>query len=242
MTEPVDILAVFAHPDDAELLVGGSLAAAVDQGESVGILDLTAGETGSRGTPELREREAAQAARVLGARFRENALLPDGELANTLPMRRRVAGLLRQFRPRIVVTHWLEGRHPDHREAAALVVDASFLAGLRNARDVPGDPHRPFKVVHALTFREQAPNPTFLVDISEQVERRFEAMRCFASQWDGATGAGEVHAGGSRPLEEQVRAQLAHYGSLIRVPYAEPFWTREAVKLPSLGSLAVSTF
>lgn len=242
MIESVDILAVFAHPDDAELLVGGSLAAAVDRGESIGILDLTTGETGSRGTPEIRSREAQKAAQVLGARFRENAGLPDGELANSLPMRRGVATLIRRFRPRVVVTHWLEGRHPDHREAAALVVDASFLAGLRNAREVVGDPHRPFKVVHALTFREQAPNPSFLVDISAQVERRLEAMRCFASQWEEATGAGEVYPGGPRPLEEQVRAQLAHYGSLIRVAYAEPFWTREAVELPSLGSLAVSTF
>ena len=242
MIDPVDVLAIFAHPDDAELLVGGSLAAAVDRGESVGILDLTAGETGSRGTPEIRAREAREGARVLGARFRENADLPDGELANVLPMRRRVAALIRRFRPRVVVTHWLEGRHPDHREAAALVVDASFLAGLRNAQEVAGEPHRPFKVVHALTFRERAPHPSFLIDVSGQIERRFEAMRCFASQWDGATGAGEVYPGGSRPLEEQVRAQLAHYGSLIRVPYAEPFWTREAVELPSLGSLAVSSF
>lgn len=242
MTASVDVLAVFAHPDDAELLVGGTLAASVDRGETVGILDLTAGETGSRGTPEIRAQEAQEAARVLGVSFRENAGLPDGGLANTLPMRREVASLIRRFRPRVVVTHWLEGRHPDHREAAALVVDASFLAGLRNAPEVDGEPHRPFKIIHALAFRERAPEPTFLVDVSAQMDRRLEAMRRFRSQWEGATGAGELFPGGDRPLEEQVRAQLAHYGSLIRVPYAEPFWTREAVRVPSLGALQVASF
>lgn len=242
MNDPVDVLAIFAHPDDAELLVGGSLAASVDRGERVGILDLTAGETGSRGTPEIRAREAEEAARILGASFRHNARLPDGGLANDLAMRRCVASLIRRFRPRVVLTHWLEGRHPDHREAAALVVDACFLAGLRNAPEVDGAAHRPFKVVHSLAFRERAPEPTFLIDISAQIDRRLEAMRRFKSQWAGATGAGELFPGGDRPLEDQVRAKLAHYGSLIRVPYAEPFWTREAVGMPSLGSLPVSSF
>jgi N-acetylglucosamine malate deacetylase 1 len=241
MTATLDLLAIFAHPDDAELLCGGALAASVDAGEAVGILDLTRGEMGTRGTPELRAEEAAAAARVLGVEIRRNAELPDGKLENSLSQRRTVARHIRELRPRTVVTHWLEGRHPDHREAAALATDAAFLAGLARA-DLPLDPFRPRKVIYTLTFREQAPPPTFVVDVSRQMERRLEAMACFASQWDGARGAGEAFPGGDRPLEDQVRAQLAHYGSLIRVAYGEPFWTREAVRAATLGTVDVPSF
>lgn len=241
MTEPLDVLAIFAHPDDAELLAGGALARSVERGERVGILDLTRGEAGTRGTPEIRAREAAAAARELGVALRQNAGFPDGALENSLELRLRLVPHIRELRPRVVVTHWLEGRHPDHREAAALAVDASFLAGLRKA-DAPGEPHRPRKIVHALAFRENAPPPSFVVDISEQIERRLAALACFESQFEGSKAAGEAYPGGDRPLVEQLRAQLAHYGSLIRVAYGEPYWMREPVALESLGGLTVSTF
>lgn len=241
MTEPLDVLAVFAHPDDAELLCGGSLARSAERGERVGILDLTRGEMASRGTADIRAREAEEAARVLGAAVRRNASLPDGSLRASLEAREVVAGLLRELRPRIVVTHWLEGRHPDHREAARLVLDASFLAGLRNA-PLDGDPHRPWKVVHAIAFREDAPPPTFVVDITDQAEIKIRALECYASQFEGAHGIGEVYPAGDRPLMDQVRAHMAYWGSRIRVGYGEPFWTRETLAADSLGSLEVSTF
>jgi len=241
MNHALDVLAVFAHPDDAELLCGGALALSVALGERVAILDLTRGEMGSRGTQEIRAREAEAAARVLGVEGRFNADLPDAGLQNTLSQRMEVAGHLRRLRPRVVVTHWLEGRHPDHRETARLVVDGAFLAGLRKA-DLPGEPHRPLKVVHALSFREDAPPPSFIVDVSDHIDRKLEAMACFESQWTGSSGAGEAFPGGDRPLPDQVRAQLAHYGSRIRVRYGEPFWTREAIRAESLGRLDVSTF
>jgi N-acetylglucosamine malate deacetylase 1 len=241
MTEPIDVLAVFAHPDDAELLCGGALAKSVEQGRRVAILDLTRGEMGTRGTEEIRAREAGEAAVVLGVEGRYNAGLPDAGVVNTPGTRLQVAGWLRRLRPRVVVTHWLEGRHPDHREAARLVVDAAFLSGLGRA-ELDGEPHRPLKVVHSLAFREDGPPPTFLVDVTDQMERRLEAMACFGSQWADSVGAGEAYPGGARPLFQQVQAHLAYWGSRIRTEYAEPFWTREALAVEELGALEVSTF
>jgi N-acetylglucosamine malate deacetylase 1 len=241
MNHDLDVLAVFAHPDDAELLCGGALAASVDRGERVGILDLTRGEMGSRGTPELRAEEAAHAARILGVEVRDNVGLPDGSLDDSHEARRLVARHLRRLRPRVVVTHWKEGRHPDHRAAAALVTSASFLAGLRNL-DAEGAPFRPTKLVYATAFREDAPLPTFVVDVSRVVERKLEAMACYRSQFEGVAGMGEVYPAGDRPFLDQVRAHLAVTGSRIRVAAGEPFVTGETMAVASLGGLDVASF
>ena len=239
--EPLDVLAIVAHPDDAELLCGGSLLQAADRGERTGVLDLTQGELGSQGSAELRAKEAARAAELLGLAVRRTAGLPDAHLQNTPETRKVVAQLLRELQPRVVVTHWIRGRHPDHRTTAELVYDASFLAGLKNF-PAPGDRFRPFKVVHALSFREEAQKPTFVVDITEQMERKLEAIAAYGSQFGGAVQAGEVFPGGGRALEDQIRAYAARAGSLIRTEYGEPFWTRETIQAESLGSLPVATF
>jgi bacillithiol biosynthesis deacetylase BshB1 len=239
--EPLAVLAVFAHPDDAELLCGGSLIRSADAGERTGVVDLTRGELGSRGTPEIRAAEANRAAAVLGLSARRNAGLPDGHLENTLESRRTVAGLIRELRPRVVVTHWTHGRHPDHRVATELVHDACFLAGLKNF-DAPGRPHRPEKLVHATAFREDAEPPTFVVDITAQLERKLEALACYESQFEGLLQAGEVFPGGTRGLPEQVRTLCARYGSLIRTAYGEPFRTRETLSWDTLGTLPVASF
>jgi bacillithiol biosynthesis deacetylase BshB1 len=241
VAEPLDVLAVMAHPDDAELLCGGALAKSARAGERVGILDLTRGEMGSRGTPEIRAREAARAAEILGLTDRRNAGLPDGHLESSGEARRVVAGLLRELRPRIVVTHWLEGRHPDHRAAGRLVRDACFLAGLKNF-PASGERHRPLKVVHATAFREDADPPSFVVDVSQDVETKLRAVAAYESQFQGLTQAGEVYPGGDRGLPDQIRAALARYGSLIRVAYGEPFRTTETLAWPTLGTLDVATF
>ena len=241
MTEPLDVLAVMAHPDDAELLCAGALIRSADAGERTGVLDLTRGEMGSRGTPELRAKEAEAAAAVMGLAVRRNAGLPDGRLENTLEARVMVATILRRLRPRVVVTHWIHGRHPDHRVTAELVHDACFLAGLKNL-DAPGDPHRPFKLVHATQFREDADPPTFVVDVTEQMDRKLEAIACYASQFSGVAGMGEVYPAGDRPLPDQIRAVAARDGSRIRVAYGEPFRTRETMAADTLGGLAVGTF
>jgi bacillithiol biosynthesis deacetylase BshB1 len=202
------VLAVVAHPDDAELLCGGALAASADREERVGILSLTDGAAGTHGSAELRAREATRAAEILGVDVRATASLPDAAIMNTLEARRVVVEQLRELRPRVVVTHWTAGRHPDHRVAAELVTDACFLAGLSRF-PADGRPHRPFKIVYATAFREDADPPSFVVDISAQMERKLEAIAAYHSQVSGKTGLGEVYPGGSRPLLEQVRATCA---------------------------------
>ena len=241
MSHPLDVLAVMAHPDDAELLCGGALIKSAQAGERVGILDLTAGEMGSAGTPALRAEEAARAAQTMGVTERLCAGLPDARVENTDEARRIVAGHLRTLRPRVVVTHWKVGRHRDHRIASELVRDACFLAGLKKL-DAEGDPFRPLKLVYATAFREDAGPPDFVVDITAHMDRKIEAIESYGSQFDGVTQLGEVFPGGVRPIMDQIRAQCGHYGSLIRVAYGEPFRVDEAMSVETLGSLGVSTF
>lgn len=241
MTEPLDVLAVMAHPDDAEIFCGGALIKSAEAGERTGVVDLTAGEAGSRGTIESRAREAAAAAEVLGLAERRCAGLKDTDLGNDRQSRIVVAGVIRALRPRVIVTHWTGGRHPDHRAAAALARDASFLAGLRNF-PAEGAPYRPEKVVYSLAFTEEPIKPTFVVDISSQMDRKIEALSAYGTQFRGKSGIGEVFPAGNRPLLKQIRAFHATYGSLIRRPYAEPYWTEETAMASTLGGLTVTTF
>lgn len=236
--EPLDVLAVFSHPDDAELLCGGALALAAERGERVGILDLSRGEMGSRGSASIRRTEAERAAEELGVILRWSAGLPDSRLEDSHEARRHLAGLLRELRPDTVVTHWVDGRHPDHRAAAALVRSSCFLAALKNLES-PHSPFRPRKVIHATLFREDAPPPTFVLDVTSVIDRKMRAIAAFESQFANSQGAGEVYPGGARTLPDQVRAQMAHWGSRIRVAYGEPFWTPETVTFPSLGQVPV---
>ncbi len=240
MSAPLDILAIMAHPDDVELTCGGTLLASAVLGRRTGIVDLTAGETGSRGTVEIRAMEAQEAARVLGVAVRENLGLPDAQLANDATARTAVIRAIRRHRPAIVITHARQGRHPDHIAAAQLVRDACFLAGLKNL--VPElAAFRPRKVVHAMSFREDALTPSFVVDISDVFEQKLAAIRCYRSQFDGLTQAGEVYPNGE-PLEDIIRHQAAHYGTFIRRRYGEPFHTTEVMRVTDIASLDVTTF
>jgi bacillithiol biosynthesis deacetylase BshB1 len=238
--EPVDILAVAAHRDDVELTCGGTLLKAVALGRRTAVVDLTAGETGTRGSAELRRQESERAGAILGLAARENLGLPDAGLVNTPETRARLAVAIRRFRPQVVIAPAVRGRHPDHRVAAELIRDACFVAGL--AKVEPTVPkHRPRKVVHCVTYREDFEKPTFVVDVSAEFERKLEAVRCYGSQFDGETQAGEVYPNGE-PLYEIVRHQAAHYGSLIRARYGEPFFTFETMRVDDLAALEVSTF
>jgi bacillithiol biosynthesis deacetylase BshB1 len=237
---PLDLLAIFAHPDDAELLAGGTLLKAVDQGHRVGVLDLTRGELGTRGTPAMREREAAAAAALMGLAARESLGLPDGHLDNTDAMRREVVAAIRRHAPRTVITHYPVGRHPDHRRASELVRDACFLSGLTNY-PADGTRHRPTKLLFAMGYREDPVQPTFLVDITDQFERKLEAMRCFASQWDAETRqGGELYPNG-QSIFDLIRTQDGHAGTLIRTAYAERFWTPEAVEVTDVVQMGVES-
>ena len=236
----VDILAIGAHPDDIELIAGGTLIRAQMLGRSTGILDLAAGEMASRGSPEIRAREAAKAARVMGLTTRENLGLPDGGITNTPQTRAKVALVIRRLQPKVIVTHSLHGRHPDHPIVAQLVRDACFVAGLKKIEpDTP--PYRPLKVIHALSFREDNDRATFVVDISESFEKKLQAIAAYESQFGEAVQAGEVYPNGE-PLLDLIRHHAAHYGSLIRCRYGEPFYTTETMRVEDIAALEVSTF
>ena len=235
----VDILAIFAHRDDAELLAGGTLAKSARQGHRTAILDLTQGEMGTRGSAATRAAEAAAAAKALGVAVRENLELPDAAITNTPETRAAVASVIRRLKPRVVIAPAREGRHPDHHVTAQLVRDACFVAGL--AKVAPEHPpHRPLKLLHALSFREDNEKPTFVVDISDDFESKLAAIKCYASQFDGAIQGGEVFPNGE-PMYDIIRHQAAHYGSLIRCRYGEPFNTSETMRVDDLMSLEVSS-
>ncbi|MFI5232472.1 MAG: bacillithiol biosynthesis deacetylase BshB1 [Gemmatimonadales bacterium] len=236
----VDILAIFAHRDDAELLAGGSLAKAARQGHRTAILDLTQGEMGTRGSAATRAAEAAEASKALGVTVRENLELPDAGITNTPETRRALATVIRRLKPQVVIAPALRGRHPDHHVTAELVRDACFVAGL--AKIEPSHPpHRPRKVLHAMSFREDHEKPTFVVDISAEFETKLAAIKCYASQFDGAIQGGEVYPNGE-PLYDIIRHQAAHYGSLIRCRYGEPFHTSETMRVDDLTALEVASF
>jgi bacillithiol biosynthesis deacetylase BshB1 len=236
---PVDILAIAAHRDDVELTCGGTLIRAADQGYRTAILDLTAGEAGTQGSAEVRAREAEAAARILGVAQRRNAGLPDAHLVNSDAARRVVVEQLRDLAPRVVILPYPIGRHPDHRVASELGRDACYLAGLAKY-DAAGAPHRPFKVLYALAYREDPIKPTFVVDISEQFERKLAAIRCYASQFDAATRAGEIFPTG-QDLYSLIEVQSGHYGSLIRRRYGEPYFTYETVEVSDVVRLEVGS-
>jgi N-acetylglucosamine malate deacetylase 1 len=236
---PVDILAIAAHRDDVELTCAGTLLKAVDAGYRAAILDLTAGETGTRGSADLRADEAKRAAEILGVTERRNAGLPDARLHNSEAARSIVVAAIRHFAPRVVILPFPVGRHPDHRVASELGRDACFLAGLARY-DAPGTPHRPHKILYALSYREDPLKPTFVVDISDQFARKLDAIRCYASQFDGAKAAGEIFPTG-QDLYSLVETQNAHYGSLIRSRYGEPFYTDETLAVEDVVALAVQS-
>lgn len=233
----LDLLAVFPHPDDAEFLCGGTLARAADLGRTTGILDLTAGELGTRGTAEIRAREARAAAEVLGVSVRENLGLPDARLENSEPARTALVEAIRRHRPRVVILPYATGRHPDHRIASRLGYDACFLAGLKNF-PATGEPHRPHKVLYATAYREDAPKPTFVVDTTDSFDRKIEALRRYRSQLEGVRAIGELFPAGVEILE-LVRIQDARTGSLIRRPYGEPFFTTETMRVDDVTALEV---
>jgi len=242
MTQTVDLLAIAAHRDDVELTCGGTLAKAVKAGHRVGILDLTQGETGTRGDAATRAAEAARAAQVLGVHVRLNAELPDAHLQNDEASRGKVVALIRQTRPRVVILPFPVGRHPDHRIAAELGRDACYLAGLAKygPPSPADDPHRPFKILYALAYREDPVKPTFVVDIGDTFETKMRAIGCYASQFDGAKAAGEIYPTG-QDLYELIRVQSAHYGSLIRKAYGEPFFCYATLEVEDVLRLGVQS-
>src|SRR5512144_1217465 len=179
-----DIAAVCAHPDDAELVMGGTIAREAARGRRVAIVDLTRGESGSRGTPETRAKEADEAARILGAAHRESLGLPDARLAAVPEHKDPVVEAIRRLRPRVVLLQHWQQRHPDHAAASRIVYDACFLAGLRNYRPDLGPAFRPSKLAYSVTMTEASDvRPTFVVDVTGVWETKLRAIAAFGSQF-----------------------------------------------------------
>lgn len=236
----VDILAIAAHRDDVELTCAGTLIKAAKLGRRTAVIDLTAGEMGTAGDAASRAAEAEAAAKVMGLTARENLGLPDAAVVNTPQTREILARAIRRFKPRVVIAPARQGRHPDHRATAELVRDASFIAGLAKvAPDVPK--HRPRKIVHCISYRQDFEKPTFVVDISDEFEQKLQAIQCFGTQFDRATQAGEVMPSGDS-LYDAIRHYSAYYGSMIRTRFGEPFFTTETMRVDDLAALEVSTF
>src|SRR5437762_5644960 len=206
----IDLLAIGAHRDDVELTCGGTLIKAAKQGYKTAVVDLTAGEMGTKGDAKSRAAEADKAAKVMQLSARENLGLPDAALVNDPETRLAVARVVRRFKPKIVIAPARQGRHPDHRVTSELVRDACFIAGLAKvAPDVAK--HRPKKVLHCVSYRQDFEKPTFVVDISDEFEQKLEAVRCFETQFGGgATQAGEVYPTGE-PLYDAIRHYSAYY-------------------------------
>jgi N-acetylglucosamine malate deacetylase 1 len=230
MSSCVDILAIAAHRDDVEQTCGGTLLAMHARGWRTGILDLTQGESGTRGTAADRAAEASAAAHILRAAHREALDLPDGNVENTLANRLKVAAVLRRLRPRVVILPYWQGRHPDHYTTATLGYEACFVSGLAKVETPdPGSessaaPHRPFKILYASLYADV--RPTFVVDITPFMEQRLQALLAYRSQY-GAQPQGAGLFVPEEEIRERTFATARHYGLLAGVRYAEPFVQKE---------------
>ncbi len=234
--ERVDILTIAAHPDDIELTCAGTLIRMIDQGYSVGILDLTQGEMGTRGTPEIRAREAEAARAVIGAKARERMNLGDSRLTTSIENRLAVAEQIRLARPTTVILPYWEARHPDHYIAATLGYEACYAAGLKQL-PVAGEPHRPKKILYASMYWEV--KPSFLVDISAQFSRKIDAVNCFSSQFAGdLRDVTELYPAWGQ-LIDRITTQCKYYGHLMGVAYAEPFIVKEVMAVDDIVNIPV---
>jgi bacillithiol biosynthesis deacetylase BshB1 len=235
-----DIAGICAHPDDAELVMGGTLAAEARRGRRIALLDLTRGEAGSRGDVATREREAQAAAKVLGVAHRESLGLPDARLVPGADERDLLVAAVRRLRPRVVITQYWEQRHPDHSATGRLVYDACFVAGLRSYRPDLGAAWRPVKVVYALSMTEAAETaPTFVVDITATWSTKLQAIRAFESQF--TPGAGETVSLPFDRFQSAVEVTARRHGQRIGVEFGEGFLTREPLRVDDLLSLDVSS-
>ncbi len=254
MNESLDILAIAAHRDDVEQTCGGTLLKAAQRGQKTGILDLTQGEMGTRGSAEDRANEASDAAKVLGVTWRRALDLPDGRVENTWENRLKVASVIRETRPRVIILPYWKGRHPDHYTASMLGYEACFLAGLKklslgqysavnqsSSGTSPIEslaPHRPFKIIYATLYYDV--RPTFVVDISDQFEGKFASILAYKSQFSDQEAGKDLF-----PAHDEIRARVdamaRFYGMLGGVTHAEPFLQKEVGLVGDLLAIPVKS-
>jgi N-acetylglucosamine malate deacetylase 1 len=231
----LDVLAIAAHPDDIEQTCGGTLIRMAEAGYRTGALDLTAGDMGTRGTPEQRVEESECAGRHMLLSWRGNLHFPDARLENTISARMTLAVKIRELKPRVVILPYWQARHPDHYRCSEMAFEACFLAGLKKL-DEYSEPHRPQKILYASLYADV--KPSFIVDISGQFERRMTALLSYTSQY------GETPEGGALfPNEQEIRDRLGaiarFYGNQIGVKYGEPFVVKEAIQIDDIVAMPV---
>ena len=233
----LDLLAIAAHPDDVEQTCGGTLIRMAEAGYRTGVLDLTAGDMGTRGTAEQRIAESEIAAKVMLAGWRGNMRFPDARLENDLSARMTLAMKIRELKPRVVIIPYWEARHPDHYRAGELSYEACFLAGLKKL-DEYSEPHRPYKVIYSSLYANVT--PSFVVDISAQFERRMDALLSYRSQYAAVEDAQLF------PQEQEIRDRHAaiarFYGNLIGANYGEPFVVKETMRVDDVVAMGVRRF
>ncbi len=225
----LDVLAFGAHPDDVELGCGGTIKKMTGQGLTVGIIDLTEGEMGTRGSVAERYKEAADAADILGVDVRRNLKMPDANIRHNEENRAKIIAVLREFRPRLVFAPLPEDRHPDHIHAGNLVKDACFYSGLRKLHPESGDPHRPDQVIHYMMNHDE--EPTFIVNISKEFDDKIAAVRAYRSQFYNPDYDGEETFISSSSFMEMLEARSRIHGWRMGIQYAEPFWIKETIVL-----------
>ncbi len=233
----LDLLAIAPHPDDVELTCGGTMAKMAEAGYTTGILDLTRGETGTRGTPEMRLREAAKAGKILGAKVRRNLGLPDAHLRVCDEYKAAIAEVIRELEPHTVILPYWEGRHPDHYTSAILGFEACFVAGLKNY-GLAGEAFRPFKIIYAAAYANVM--PTFAVDITAQYERRKRAILAYESQFKPAKKDRKTKV--YLPLDEledRMTITSGSFGRMIGVKYAEGFVVKEIMRVDDVVKMPV---
>src|SRR5580704_3756060 len=233
----VDVLAIAAHRDDVEQTCGGTLLRMAARGLRTAILDLTQGETGTRGTAAERAREAEAAARILGVGWRQALNMPDGAIENTLENRIAIVRVLRLLRPRVVIFPYWQARHPDHAIVATLGYEACFLSGLSKV-ETGSAPHRPFKIVYASLYADV--RPSFIVDITPFIEQRHQALMAYKSQYSNQD-VGSTLFVAEEEIRERTFAEARHYGLLAGVRYGEPFFQKEVGLVDDLTLLPVQS-
>jgi bacillithiol biosynthesis deacetylase BshB1 len=233
----VDILAIAAHRDDVEQTCGGTLLKMRSIGLETGILDLTQGEAGTRGSATERGAEAAAAAQILGVRWREALDIADGRVENTWENRLKIVRVLRELRPRVVILPYWQGRHPDHYTTATLGYEACFVSGLERV-ETGVAPHRPYKVIYASLYADV--RPSFVVDITPFIEQRLQSLLAYRSQYANSEQGSALFVP-EEEIRERTFAEARHYGQFAGVRYGEPFVQKEVGLVDDLMKLPVAS-
>jgi bacillithiol biosynthesis deacetylase BshB1 len=232
----VDYMAIGAHADDVELMAGGTILKLSSLGKQGVVLDLTDASAGTRGTPEIRLKEAANAAKILGLQTRDNLGFPDSQLTNSWEYQKPVIKLIRKYRPKILLTHYLKSDHPDHTATSSIVKDACFKSGLKNL-NCEGVPFRPFRIFYFMD--PDYFEPSFCVDISSFWKKKMKAILCYKSQFYGKSSkniSGKTDIS-SKSFLEYLEMKHRFFGHRIKKKYAEPFYCKEIPEVNDITAL-----